>query len=330
MNALSKLLGEKDVVVADGATGTNLFNMGLSNGGSGELWCVEHRDRVTALHQGFVDAGSDVILTNSFSSNRYRFRLHGMESRVAELARASAEVAREVADRADRTVVVAGSMGPTGEMIVPVGERTQEEAQEAFQEQAEALKAGGADVAWIETMFSEEELAAAIWAVDAVGLPFVATMTFDTVGRTMMGLSPEEAVRNVKKHGSAPVAFGANCGMGPAQLVDTVVGFARGSEDGDVLVAKGNAGLPHMSHDMKVSYDGTPEVMADYACLARDAGVRVIGGCCGTTTEHVRAMVNALQARPREEAPDQAKIERLLGPVKVVTEEKPRRRRRRG
>jgi 5-methyltetrahydrofolate--homocysteine methyltransferase len=329
MNALERLLAEKEVVIADGATGTNLFDMGLANGASGELWCVEHPERVRSLHQGFVDAGADIVLTNSFSSNRFRFRLHRMEDRVAQLARAAAEIARDVADRAGRTVVVAGSMGPTGEMIQPLGERSQEEAREAFEVEARALKDGGADVAWIETMFSEEELAAAIQAVDAVGLPYVATMTFDTGGRTMMGLTPEQAVKNVKRHGSPPLAFGANCGMGPAQLIDTIVGLVRGAEEGDVIVAKGNAGLPKMGDDMRVQYDGTPEIMSDYACLARDAGARIIGGCCGTTAEHLRTMVDALRARPREDFPGYDKIESLLGPVKVVSDERPKRRRRR-
>jgi len=329
MNALEKLLAEKEVVIADGATGTNLFDMGLDNGASGEQWCADHPQRVRALHQSFIDSGADIVLTNSFSSNRYRFRLHQIEDRVAELSRLAAELAREVAEKAGRPVVVAGSMGPTGEMIEPLGERTQEEAREAFQEQAEALKAGGADVAWIETMFSEQELAAAIQGADAAGLPFVATMTFDTVGRTMMGLTPEQAVRNVKQHGSRPLAFGANCGMGPAQLVDTIMGLKAGAEDDDVLVAKGNAGLPTMGNDMRVNYDGTPTVMADYACLVRDAGARIIGGCCGTTPRHLRAMVDALTARPREAFPSREKVERMLGPVTVVTEDTPRRRRRR-
>jgi 5-methyltetrahydrofolate--homocysteine methyltransferase len=329
VNALSKLLVEKEVLLADGATGTNLFEMGLANGAAGELWCVEHPERVRALHQAFIDAGADVILTNSFSSNRFRFALHGIQERVTELTRAAAAIAREVADAAGRPVAVAGSMGPTGEMIAPLGERPQSEAQAAFEEQAAALAAGGADVAWIETMYSEEELAAAIAAVDAVGLPYVATMTFDTNGRTMMGLTPEQAVRNVKRHGSAPLAFGANCGMGPAQLIDSVIGLARGADEGDVLVAKGNAGLPKMGTDLHLHYDADPALMADYACLARDVGARIIGGCCGTTAVHLRAMAEALAERPRGPFPDHATIESRLGPVKVVGDSAPRRRRRR-
>jgi len=329
MNTLLKLLDEKDVVLADGATGTNLFAMGLSQGASGELWCVEHPARVRKLHQQFIDAGSDIILTNSFSSNRFRFALHGIGNRVSELARAAAEIAREIADRAGRSIVVAGSIGPTGEMIVPIGDRSQADAQEAFEEQAIALKEGGADIAWIETMYSEQELAAAIAATQRAGLAYVATMTFDTNGRTMMGLTPEQAVINIKQYGALPLAFGANCGMGPAQLIDSIIGIKRGASDDDVIVAKGNAGLPKMGMDLQVHYDTTPQVMADYVCLARDVGARIIGGCCGTSAEHIRAMAEALQTRPRGEAADHATIERLLGPMKVVVENRPRRQRRR-
>ena len=293
------------------------------------MWCVEHPQRVRTLHQQFIDAGSDIILTNSFSSNRFRFALHGIENRVAELARAAAEIAREVADRADRRVVVAGSIGPTGEMIEPIGGRSQAEVREAFEEQAFALKAGGVDVAWIETMYSEEELAAAIAATQSAGLPYVATMTFDTNGRTMMGLTPQQAVVNVKQHGALPIAFGANCGMGPAQLIDSVINIKRGANENDVIVAKGNAGLPTMGMGLHVHYEASPQVMADYVCLARDVGARIIGGCCGTSAEHIRAMAQALQARPRAEIADHATIERLLGPMKVVVADRPRRRQRR-
>lgn len=329
MNALLRLLDDKDVLLADGATATNLFAMGLAQDTPAELWCVDHPHQVLALHQQFVDAGSDIILTNSFSANRFRFALHGIDKRVTELARAAAELAREVADRAGRTVVVAGSIGPTGETIVPIGNCSQAQVEEAFEEQAVALKQGGADVAWIETMYSEQELAAAIAAVQHAGLPYVATMTFDANGRTMMGLTPEQAVINVKKHRTRPLAFGANCGMGPAQLIDSIINIKRGVNEHDVIIAKGNAGLPKMSIDLHVHYEATASVMADYACIARDVGARIIGGCCGTSAPHIQAMAQALQTRPHGDAMDYATIERLLGPMTVVAEQRPKRRRRR-
>jgi len=242
-----------------------------------------------------------------------------LQNRVRELNMAGAALAREIADRAGRTVVVAGSMGPTGDVLEPLGPRTSAEAEEAFHEQADALRAGGADVAWIETMFADNELEAAIRGAARAGLPVVATMTFDTGGRTMMGIKPSDAMRRSKSLPTRPIAFGANCGIGPAQLLDSVLGMAETAVAGDIIVAKSNCGLPTMGDDMKVQYNGTPEVMAAYARLARDAGARIIGGCCGTTAIHVRAMAEALATSARADPPSYAEIERALGPVRKMT-----------
>ncbi|MGI9302045.1 MAG: betaine--homocysteine S-methyltransferase [Gammaproteobacteria bacterium] len=319
-NVLNQLLEQKEVVVADGAMGTNLFELGLANGACGELWNVAQPEDVRSVHQSFVDAGSDIILTNSFGANRFRFALHKFESRVRELNMAGAAIAREVAEKAARPIVVAGSMGPTGDMLEPLGTRTPPEVEAAFHEQAQALREGGVDIAWIETMFADNELDAAIAGVQRAGLPYVATMTFDTGGRTMMGVWPADAVRRVQSLAHKPLAFGANCGVGPAQLLDSVLGLKKSADENAVIVAKGNCGIPQMGNDMKIRYTGTPEVMSDYVCLARDAGARIIGGCCGTTAYHMRAMVEALRSRPREAPPDYEKIERLLGPLKKTVE----------
>jgi 5-methyltetrahydrofolate--homocysteine methyltransferase len=316
---ITDLLSKRDVLVADGAMGTNLFLLGLANGAPGELWNVEHPDRVRSVYQGFVDAGSDIILTNTFGANRFRLALHKLRGRVSELNRAAASLAREVADKAGRPVVVAGSMGPTGDVMEPLGPRTRVEAEEAFHEQAAALKEGGVDVAWIETMFAENELEAAVRGAQRAGLPIVATMTFDTGGCTMMGIRPSEAIKLSKGLPAKLVAFGANCGTGPSQMLDSVLGLAQGATPGDIIVSKSNCGLPVMGDDMKVRYGGSPEVMATYARLARDAGARIIGGCCGTTTRHVRAMVEALAANPKGEAPTYETIERALGPIRKKT-----------
>jgi 5-methyltetrahydrofolate--homocysteine methyltransferase len=316
---LTRLLRERDTLLADGATGTNLFALGLANGASGELWNVEHPDRVRQVHQGFVDAGSDIILTNTFGANVFRFALHKLQSRVRELNMAGAALAREIADKAGRTVVVAGSMGPTGDVLEPLGPRTATEAEEAFHQQAEALREGGVDVAWIETMFADNELEAAVRGAQRAGLPFVATMTFDTGGRTMMGIRPSDAMRRSKALPGRPIAFGANCGVGPAQLLDSVLGLVQGAEASDVVVAKSNCGLPVMTDDMKVGYSGTPEIMAKYARLARDAGARIIGGCCGTTAAHVQAMAAALNASARKPPPSYEDIEQALGRVRKIT-----------
>jgi 5-methyltetrahydrofolate--homocysteine methyltransferase len=328
MDSLSRLIAAKQTLLADGAMGTSLFARGLETGGSPELWNVEQPAQLHAVHQGFVDAGSDILLTNSFGANRMRLALHGAAHRVAELNRAAARLAREVANGAGRPVLVAGDIGPTGEIFAPVGAFSAEDGEAAFAEQALDLAEGGVDLLWIETISSAEERAAAVAGAARAGLPIVATMTFDTRGRTMMGLTCEAAMRLRAGLAVRPVAFGANCGTGPAQLVESVLGLMRAAEPGDLIVAKGNCGLPHY-HDGEIRYDGTPEIMADYACLARDAGARIIGGCCGTTPTHIAALALALATRPARPAPDLATVEQTLGPIAAeAAAPRPRTRRR--
>ncbi len=194
-NLLSRLLEQKEVIVADGAMGTSLFTLGLGKGDNGAAWNVERPEAVKSVHQGFVDAGSDILLTNTFGANRIRLALHHLEDRARELNIAGARIAREVADGAGRAVVVAGDIGPIGDVLEPLGTRSVDEAEHAFFEQAQALKEGGVDIAWIETMFADDELDAAVRAVHRAGLDYVATMTFDSGGRTMMGVRPEDAMR---------------------------------------------------------------------------------------------------------------------------------------
>jgi 5-methyltetrahydrofolate--homocysteine methyltransferase len=300
--------------------GTSLFQLGLNNRSSGELWNVEHPDLVASVHQGFVDAGSDILLTNTFGANRYRLGLHKLADRARELNIAAAGIARAVADKAKRPIVIAGDIGPIGDMLAPFGTRTVAEAEEAFFEQAQALKEGGVDIAWIETMIADNELDAAIRGVQRAGLGYVATMTFDTGGRTMMGESPEGAMRRIRTSAWKPIAFGANCGIGPAQLMDSVIGLVRGAENEAIVVAKSNCGIPVLDSEMRVTYNGNPEVMGLYACMARDAGARIVGGCCGTTAQHIKSMSDALARRPRGAAPTYDDIQKLLGPVKITTQ----------
>lgn len=315
---ITELLAGREFLLADGAMGTNLFQLGLANGASGERWNVDEPDKIRDLHRSMVEAGADILLTNTFGANRFRLRLHGLESRVRELNEAAAGLAREVADAAGRPVVVAGSMGPTGDVLEPLGERTAAEAEDAFTDQAEALKAGGVDVAWIETIYAENELDAAMLGARRAGLPFIATMTFDSGGRTMMGIRPQDAVRLAPCRHHHPVGFGANCGVGPAQLLDSILGIAQAADASTIIIAKSNCGLPSLDAEMRVHYDGTPEIMATYAVMARDAGARVIGGCCGTGVAHLRAMREALEATPRGVVPTHADIEARLGPVKTT------------
>ena len=223
----------------------------------------------------------------------------------------SAELGREIADAAGRTVIVVGSVGPTGEIMAPMGPLTHELAVEMFHEQAEGLKEGGAAVLWDETISAPEEYRAAAEAAGLAGMPWCGTMSFDTAGRTMMGLTSTDMVTMVDGLDYAPLAFGANCGVGASDLLRTVLGFsATGTER--PIIAKGNAGIPKFV-DGHIHYDGTPELMADYAVLARACGATIIGGCCGTTPEHLRHMREALETRPKAERPSLETISDALG-----------------
>jgi len=318
---LTKLLQEKDFILGDGAMGTNLFDLGLANGEPGELWNLNEPHKIAQIYQGFVDAGSEIILTNTFGANKYRFMLHSDPAFVQDVNITAARIARDVVKGCGRPVIIAGSMGPTGEMPEPYGDRSKADIEEAFYEQAMALKQGGVDIIWIETMFFEDEIDAAAKAVERAGLAYVQTMTFDTNGCTMMGLKPQNAPQLKRDRGWNSIAFGANCGVGPSQLVDTIIGISENSNDGDVIVAKANCGIPQMGADMKIAYDGTPEIMADYACMARDAGARIIGGCCGTKPVHIKAMREALDTRPRGDKPDHEQIQEVLGNVTKTSKE---------
>ncbi|TCM86511.1 betaine--homocysteine S-methyltransferase [Rhodovulum steppense] len=331
---LSRLLASRDWLMADGATGTNLFNMGLSSGEAPELWNADRPDAIRALYRGAVQAGSDIFLTNSFGGNAARLKLHDAQGRVGELNRIAAELGREVADAAGRTVAVAGSMGPTGEIMEPMGPLSFASAVEIFHEQAEALKAGGADILWVETISAADEYKAAAEAARLAEMPWCGTMSFDTAGRTMMGLTAADLVELVERLAWKPVAFGANCGVGASDLLRTVLGFAAAGSERPI-VAKGNAGIPKY-HDGHIHYDGTPELMADYAVLARDCGARIIGGCCGTTPDHLRAMRAALETRPPGPRPTLDEITARMGGFSSASDgsgetdapDRPRRRRR--
>lgn len=310
-NALTDLLETRDWILADGATGTTLFNMGLSAGDAPELWNVDHQDRITQLYQGAVDAGSDLFLTNSFGGNASRLKLHDAQKRVRELNVAAAEIGRNVADKADHPVIVAGSMGPTGDIMAPMGDLTHELAVEMFHEQATALKEGGADVAWAETISAPEEYKASAEGAALAGLPWCGTMSFDTAGRTMMGLTSAGLTTMVTKMTHPPLAYGANCGVGASDLLRTILGLTANAAEIPVI-AKGNAGIPKYV-DGHIHYDGTPELMAQYAVMARDCGATIIGGCCGTTTDHLRHMRAALEDTAPGPRPSLEQITEVLG-----------------
>ena len=323
---LTALVAEKKFLLADGATGTNLFALGLQTGDAPELWNAGHPERVAAHYQSFIDAGADIILTNSFGGNRHRLKLHQTQDRVAELNEAAARIARRQVEKSGRRVVVAGSLGPTGEILQPNGPLGVAAAAAAFAEQAQALARGGADVLWIETLSSREELDAALQGTQTTGLPLICTLSFDTNGRTMMGLRPDELGRLAAGHPARPHACGSNCGVGAAEVVAGVAvmrtALQNAAQDRPLLVAKANCGIPEY-RDGRIVYNGTPELMADYARLAVAAGARIVGGCCGTTPVHVRAMRGALDGLELSEndfldgatRPDAATIIARLGEI---------------
>lgn len=311
-NRFETLLSQRDWLLADGATGTNLFNMGLESGDAPELWNEAQPDKIRALYSGAVEAGSDLFLTNTFGSNASRLKLHDAADRSFELSRIGAEIGREVADAAGRPVIVAGSVGPTGDIMQPVGTLSHDDAVEIFHEQAEGLKAGGADVLWVETISAPEEFLAAAEAFARADMPWCGTMSFDTAGRTMMGVTSSAMAGLVEELPNPPLAFGANCGTGASDLLRTVLGFAATGTTRP-LIAKGNAGIPKYV-DGHIHYDGTPELMARYAVLARDCGAKIIGGCCGTMPEHLRSMREALETTSASRAPTLERIVAEIGP----------------
>ena len=319
---LFKFIESNRFVLGDGAMGTMLQQMGLTTGGAPELWNVERPDIIRKIYQSYVDAGSQIIETNTFGGTRYRLALHNLQDRVYELNYAGASLAREVAGD---DIFVAGSMGPTGELMQPMGELTYEAAIDAFAEQAKALADGGVDLFLIETMSDLNEVKAAVEGCQRVSaLPIAATMTFDTNYHTMMGVSPAQAMQELAAMGVKII--GANCGNGPDEIRRVIREMLAVRPEGVYVYAQSNAGLPHYDHG-HIHYDGTPDVMADLALELAGLGVDIIGACCGSTPEHIRAMNEALHTKPIPEI----KLELPPAPPPPPsTPQRERRERRRG
>ncbi len=290
MQPILERLGRPGVLVADGATGTNLQRMGLARGVAPEIWVTERPEAIRALHRSFLDAGSDLVLTCTFGGTRLRLQHAGLADRVVEINRRAAELARaEAAGRA----YVAGDMGPTGVLLEPLGDLPYEEAVEAFAEQAEGLVQGGVDLLYIETMSDLREVQAAMEGARRVSdLPIFATMSFDRGGFTMMGVRPEEAVNAILGWGAA--AVGANCGRALDEM-EAVIAAMHAARPDALLIAKPNAGLPEIAEDDSVVYKVTPAEMAAYARRYVALGARIVGGCCGSTAEHVAAIAKAVK-----------------------------------
>jgi 5-methyltetrahydrofolate--homocysteine methyltransferase len=293
MNKIEALLESEPILLLDGAMGTLLMSAGLESGASPEQWNVLYPERVRAVHRAYIQAGARLVLTNSFGGTRVRLKRHMLEEQVAEINRAAAANARAEADAAPQPVLVAGSMGPSGELLKPLGPLTYEACMAAFAEQAAALAEGGADLLWVETMSDLNEVRAAVeGARSTTNLPIAATLSFDMKGRTMMGTTPAKAVEAL---GNLDLLFiGANCGTGPDEM-ETIIQAMHAANPKAILIAKANAGLPKLVEG-QVVYDGSPERMAEYAVRMRELGARLVGACCGSTPEHIRAMAEALKS----------------------------------
>jgi len=293
MTALDRLADLSPDVVFDGAMGTMLQESGLEAGIASEAWNLDNPEGVAAIHRAYLDAGARVITTNTFGASRPRLELQGLGDSVDELNAAGARIAREVA--AEYDALVAGDIGPTGELLEPMGILTPEEAQRFFAEQVRGLVAGGVDLLLVETMSDLAEVEAAVRAAQEVApeVPVLVTLSFDTHLRTMMGVTPAQAVEALAPLGVS--AVGANCGRGPEEMEQVMAQMAAVRPEGLLLLAQSNAGMPHLVGD-HFEYDADPEAMAAHATRLRAIGVDLIGACCGSTPEHLRAMRAAASA----------------------------------
>lgn len=291
---------QRQVVIFDGAMGTMLQAEGLSPGECAELWNVERPGIVQKIHRAYFEAGAQVVETNTFGANSIKLAAFGLESRTHELNYRGGRLAKELAPPGG---LVAGSVSPTGKFLWPLGDLSFPQLAEIYKEQIAALAEGGADLICIETMSDMEETAAAIQAARAVcSLPVIATMTFslDAVGfRTIMGISPEIAAIRLKREGVDII--GSNCGQGMDEMI--LLMKQMRSLTPLPLIAQPNAGLPQLSEGA-VTYPQSPEDFAQKVPELLQTGVNVIGGCCGTTPEHIRLLAEKVreEAGKRQEA----------------------------
>ena len=287
MSAIYEAL-EKGILISDGAMGTMLQSKGLTDGGAPELWNVENPSAIEDVLEQYAAAGANLITTNTFGGTRGRLQMHGLEDRLFELNKAGAEIARKVADRHPGCFVM-GDVGPSGELMEPMGTMTIDDAKALFSDQIKALVAGGVDAILIETMSDLQEVEAAVKAAHEVApnLPVIATFSFDTNLRTMMGVKPAAAVKTLAAEGVRII--GANCGRGVDEMRVIAKELTEARPDGVFIITQSNAGLPKLVGGDFI-YDGTPEEMAKYAQDMKALGVNVIGSCCGSTPAHTAAM----------------------------------------
>ena len=291
MSAIYEAL-EKGILISDGAMGTMLQSKGLTDGGAPELWNVENPSAIEDVLEEYAAAGANLITTNTFGGTRGRLQMHGLEDRLFELNKAGAEIARKVADRHPGCFVM-GDVGPSGELMEPMGTMTLDDAKNLFAEQIKALVAGGVDAILIETMSDLQEVEAAVKAAKEIApeLPIIVTFSFDTNLRTMMGVKPAVAVKTLAAEGVRII--GANCGRGVDEMRIIAKELVEARTPGTYIITQSNAGLPKLVGGDFI-YDGTPDEMAKYAHDMKELGANVIGSCCGSTPEHTTAMKAAI------------------------------------
>ena len=282
---------EKRPVFWDGAMGTQLIARGLV-GKAPELWNLEQPDLIKEIHKAYVLAGAEVIQTNTFGANRLKLKTAGLEGKLIELNQQAVEIAKSASGG---KALVAGDIGPTGEMMAPIGSLSSELAEEVFAEQAEVLAKSGVDLFSIETMFDLEEMKSAIRGIKKVapGIPIVAEMTFKKTARgffTMMGISPEQAIKGMEEAGADVV--GANCSIGPEKMVELVNQMRKITDSW--LIVQANAGEPRLEGEKEI-YEYGAEEFADYAIKMFEAGADAIGACCGSNPEFIRLMVERFE-----------------------------------
>jgi len=285
-------LAAGETLIFDGATGTYLQNNGLEPGGSPELMNASAPGTIKGMAEHYFDAGSDIVLTNTFGGNKFMLKRYGAEERLYELNKTAADLARAAAPEGK---YVAGSIGPTGEFIEPLGSVTEVELYDTFSEMSKAFEAGGADAVMIETQLAIEEAAIAVRAAkETTGLVVMATMVFDKGPRgyfTMMGVTPEQAVEGLEEAGADIV--GTNCGNGIERMVEIATRMRAVTDK--YLVVQSNAGLP-VIRDGETCYLESPEFMAEHYRKLADLPINILGGCCGTTADHIRALVESIRA----------------------------------
>ena len=281
-------------LVGDGAMGTALQDLGLTDGGAPELWNVEQPEKVAAVLRAYATAGANVVTTNTFGGTKGRLEMHDLGDRVHELNKAGSEVARSVADQFEN-VFVFGDVGPSGELMDPMGTLTPESGKALFADQIRGLVAGGCDAILIETMSDLGEVAAAVEAAKEVapGMPIVATLSFDTNLRTMMGVKPAQAITAIAEMGVRLI--GANCGRGTDEMRIIASELVDAKPAGVHIFIQSNAGLPQLVGADFV-YTGTPEEMGEFATEMKALGIKAIGSCCGSTQSHTAAIAQALNS----------------------------------